>query len=469
METARQLAAIRAGSDELGADILDFQQELLADDHLLLEMLDKAVADGDPAGAVRTVLDEQIASYRGAESERFAARAADLADLKERLFGTLAGRPPRESVLPPDTLLLVDDLTPSRFLELDRSRLAGIADLKGSAASHVSLLARTEGIPMLVGIQAEAVTGIGQQALLDATGGELVIGGEHERVTECKSESSVSDAEGEGAALLPNGERVEVNLIVNSLDTLAQTPPNWFNGIGLVRSELLVRDAGWATDRERQRDAYRKLFEWAEYRAVSIRLFDGGGDKPLPGLSARGSGGRRGARLLMQRTDIVRAQLAAIMEAAAGRAVRVLVPMATIPEELQYFRAEFDRACEAAGAGGAQAKLGMMVETPAAALTIAAFDADFYALGTNDLTQYTMAMPREAGGSTPGEAMPAAVLELVRRVIGHAGETGRPVTLCGDFEISRQGLGPLLECGVRSFCVPARLSPLIKQFIRTGL
>lgn len=470
IETAMQLRVLQAGASELGSDILEFQLALLEDDGLILKLLE-ASADGDAKHSVSGVFDREIASYRAAKNERFAARAADLADLRDRLVRALDGTPVENAKPPPGAILITAEMTPSRFLELNRASIVGIVDQKGSPASHVALLARAEGVPMLVGVGPVADDCEGRPAFLDANTGELVVDPVESVAPGNPVATDVPDTEGTGPAILPDGSAVEINLTVNALASLAAAPREWFDAIGLVRTELLIRGPQDLTRSDLQAELYRPLFDWAEGKPVTIRLLDGGGDKQVPGfVPPRGQGGFlgvRGARLLVRRSDVLRAQLAAILMAAEDRPVRILVPMVTLPEEMRIFRAEFNRAVDEAGARSAM--LGMMVETPAAALDIAAFDADFFALGTNDLAQYALAASRGGDVLPIGDETPAPVLELVRMVVDHGAASGRPVSLCGDVSASPGSLGRLLGCGVRSFCVPARFAPRLKRFIRTGL
>ncbi len=476
IEAAWQLRALQAAATSLGSDILEFQLALLEDDGLVLEMVQKGAAHGDAARAIAEVLEEQIASYRAAADARFAARAADLEDLKSRLLGALKGAAAPARALPAGTILIAEEMTPSRFLELDRAKIAGIVDQKGSETSHVALLARAEGVPMLVAAGPVAAEWESRPALLDAAHGELVLDPDAALIRDRAGQASAQDvpsSEGEGPAVLSDGETVRVNLTVNALASLDEAPPEWFDGIGLVRTELLITDAEEVLNAGRQASLYRPLFDWAREKPVTIRLLDGGGDKQVPGYAPPPGGGGflgvRGARLLMRRGDVLRAQLAAILDAAEGRPVRIMAPMITLPEEMRFFRTELDRAIDASGADRVQAALGMMVETPAAALDIDRFDADFFALGTNDLAQYVLAASRDSEALPLGGEIPPAVLELVRRVVEHGRNKGLAVSVCGDVAASEESLGRFLACGVRSFSIPSRFAPRFKQYIRTGL
>jgi len=472
-----QLSALQASARGLGSDIVQFQIEMLEDERFVLELLEAAIAGGDAEAAVAAVLGEQIDAFAQSGSETFSARAADLADLRDRLLAALRGTVRDTAELPEGTILLVEELVPTRFLELDLRKVSGIVDQRGSTASHVALLARSEGIPMLVDTGALDEALEGQAVTLDAATGRLLLGSAPGPAElEEGQPPAIADREGEGAALTPQGRRIAVNLIVNALSVLEEAPPGWFDGIGLVRTELLMHDETVLTGEDAQAALYAPLFDWAQGKPVSIRLFDGGGDKPLPGLSVPREAnpflGVRGARLLMRHPEVVATQLRAILRAAAGRPVRILVPMVTLPAEMEFFRAALASAISALGADAGpdsrKAMLGMMVETPAAALEPGSFDADFFALGTNDLVQYTLAAARDSDALELGDALPEVVLALIRRVVEHGERSGREVTLCGDVSGRSTQLRQLLDCGVHSFSVPKRFAPQLKHFIRNG-
>lgn len=472
--TLTQLNALQAIAGKLGGEILQFQIELLEDDLLVSEMLAQAATAKNPQAAIESVLNGQIANLLQAESESFAARAIDIADLRDRLLAAFGGSAEADEV-PDGCVLLVHDMTPSRFLEIDWSRAKGIAAQAGSVASHVALLARSQSVPMIVGIGELEAAALGRPVMLDAVSGRLIVDPEPAELSvpvPALHSIAVSDEEGAEPAIMPDGTRVLVNLSVNSLATLDETPREWFDGIGLVRTELLLRDPDDLLRKDILARSYRRLFDWAEDRPVTIRLFDAGGDKPISGFSlaeeANAFLGTRGARLLAKRPDVLETQYRAILEAAGGRLVRVLIPMLTVPCEMAFFRERLQRVLADQGANPASVSLGMMVETPAAALEIGKFDADFFSLGTNDLIQYTLAVSRDSDALDIGEELAPAVIELIARVADEAKLRGSDVTLCGDAATSRVQLKQIFECGIRSIAIPGRFAPRFKHFIRHG-
>ena len=474
--TIRQLTALQRAAGKLGSDILQFQIEMLEDDAFVADLLQSAAAK-DARRAIETVMNGQIQHFLKSDAETFAARALDLTDLRDRLLANFAGGRPRERTagIPEAAILVAEDLTPSRFLELDWSKVKAVAAQAGSAASHVALLARAQSVPMLVGVGKIDPLTTGRSALLDAVSGRLIVDPEPAEVSALASGVDgivVTDDEALGGALLPGGEPVEVHLSVNALTALDQAPREWFDGIGLVRTELLLRGPEDMLDETYQAESYRRLFAWAGDRPVTIRLFDAGGDKPIPGFSLAGEAnpflGTRGARILARRQDVLETQYAAILAAAAGRSARILIPMLSLPREMVYFRETLQKVALERGLDASQASLGMMVETPSAALEVDKFGADFFSVGTNDLIQYTLAASRDGNALDFGDDVPAAVLELIARVVEHGEQNGADVSLCGDAATSPVQLKQILECGIRSIAVPGKFAPRVKHLIRHG-
>lgn len=478
-EAARQLAGLAERSDETAAEMLGFQIALL-EDPALIEPAEPHLAAGVPADAAwRTALDDQIADYRAAEDAYFQARASDLEDLRDRVSALLTGHggPAGSASCPPeiaDAILVLRDLPPSRFLEMDWARIRGVALTEGSAASHVAMLARARGLPLLVGLDTHIreVAG-GTPAVLDAEAGTLIVAPTaktaaaiDQRLLERKKRAAADAAYLHQAAATRDGSRVTVLLNADDPAMLSGLDPATTDGIGLARSELhfyrLAEAGKGLPDEEAQLADYRRLIDWAAGRPVTIRTLDAGGDKPIPGLTPDGERnpflGLRGLRLSLARPEIFVVQVRALLRAAAHGPVKVMLPMVTVPEELDQARELFEAALtdlQRAGRPASIPALGMMVEVPAAALTVERFDADFFSIGTNDLIQYVTA----AGRDEPAVAhlyQPdhPAVLALIRRVAAHGRSSGKEVSVCGDMAGAPETLRLLLDCGIRTVSVP---------------
>ena len=479
-----ELESVKGSQSGESADILDFQLALLADDELTQPAFDE-IGTGAPAvEAWERALDAQIADYASAEEEYFRARAADLIDLRDRVGRALDGTGQAALALPESALLVADDLAPSRFLEIDRTRLAGIALTAGSASSHVAMLARARGVPMVVRL-GDFAASEGALALLDGERGELEIAPTEDRLAEWRGRAAEEEARRTEEARLigtpavtRSGLRILALINIQGLADLDAPEAAYADGVGLVRTEFLFEPGGPPPDEAMQLDIYRRILQWAGTRPVTIRTLDAGGDKPIPGVTIDGEPnpflGVRGLRLSLRRPSLFKTQLRALARAAAeGGDLRVMLPMVTIPAELAEARTHLDRALSELASENLPARrppLGIMVEAPAAALTIDSFDADFYSIGSNDLVQYVTACDRGTGElAALADPLNPGVLELIRRTIAHGVKAGAAVSLCGDMAADPRCVPALLESGLQSFSVaPPALGRLKAALARHG-
>jgi phosphoenolpyruvate-protein phosphotransferase (PTS system enzyme I) len=472
---AAQLQALReAAHDDLAPAILEFQLALLEDEDLIDPILQATRAGESADRAWTAAMDREIADYRSADDDTFRARAADLLDLRDRVIRAVTPAADTAPVLGPRAAIYADEeLTPSRFLEIDWSRHVGAVTRGGSAAGHVALLARARGTPLLVGLG----TGFkalreGTLAVLDAEQGHLILNPTPDTVAETRRRQSAVAAQAEASvrfldrpALTANGERVHLAINVDDPALLEGLDPVHCDGIGLTRTEFLFQGKE-LPDEEQQYQVYCRIVAWAAGRPVIVRTLDAGGDKPIAGLTIEGERnpflGLRGLRLSLARPEVFRVQLRALARAAVGGDLNIMLPMVTESRELDAARAMLEEAVadlQAAGIEAARAPLGMMIEVPAAALTAASFAADFYSIGSNDLVQYVMAVSRDdpnvASLYDPGNP---AVQALIRQVVEVAAARGVGVSLCGDMASEPAYLPTLLSLGLRRVSVaPARL------------
>lgn len=483
-EALVQLGALAHAAAGDGADIIGFQLAMLEDDELSLEAF-AAIRRGEPADrAWRAALDRQIADYEAAEDEAFGARASDIRDIRDRVLAILAGAtvatPP-----PGGSILLGEDLTPSRFLGIDWSAGGGIVLTRGSASSHVATLARARGIPMLVGIDLDlAAAPLAGEALLDADGAAMWL--EPGPATRAAFDQRVraADRSAEIAEFLhrpaKTADGTPIAILLNIADPreVDALDPATCDGIGLVRTEFLFSQRGGLPDEEAQYLAYRRLAEWAAGRPVTIRTLDAGADKPITGLTPDHETnpflGMRGIRISLAKPEVFVVQLRALCRAAVHGAIEIMLPMVALPSELERARAHLDRAVDelaAAGVAHRRPSLGIMVEVPAAAILVEAFEAAFFSIGSNDLTQYVMAAARDS--DTVGELNDpshAAVLRLIARVADHGAATGRKVSLCGDAGGDPRHIAALLSTGLRVLSVsPAALGRAKEAISRVTL
>jgi phosphoenolpyruvate-protein phosphotransferase (PTS system enzyme I) len=491
-EAAALRAAIEAATDEIAglirtvqgeaAEILEFQVAMLGDDALAEGAYD-AISVGVAADhAWRSALDAEIAGYRAADDEYFRGRAADLVDIRDRVLAHLGGAD-AVATIAAGSIVAGDDISPSVFLAADWTRGGAIALAAGAPSSHVAMLARARGTPMVVGLGSLEWNGPPPAlALVDGDTGTVIFDPAQEtlqlfeqRMAAANIVRAAAEAGRFEPALTADGRRITLLINVAAPEDLARLDPAICDGIGLVRTEFLFEASHGLPDEETQYAAYRRILEWAGPNPVTIRTLDAGGDKPIPGLTVDGESnpflGLRGIRLSLGRPDVFRVQLRALLRAAVHGSLKVMLPMVAIP-------AEFDRAAAmldaefaeltAQGVSCMRPPLGIMVEVPAAALRAEHFDAAFYSIGSNDLTQYTMAAGRDIGAVADlNDTGNPAVLELIARTVESANKRGVEVSLCGDAAAETRLIRPLLATGLRTLSVAPVAVARLKAAIAT--
>lgn len=458
------LAQAAAGE---ATDMLGFQAAMLSDAELVRPALEAVGAGESAAAAWEAAMADEIAGYRAAADDHFSARTADLEDIRDRVLDHLTEGAARLEI-PAGAVVVASDLPISRFLAIDWSQGGAIVLTQGSSTSHVAMLARARGVPMVVGLEGGGAAMAGREALVDAATGEMVLDPtEATRVAfaaRAQSEKSVHAAEAAfrmGPAVTRDGTRVALNLNAGSADELEGLDPAICDGVGLVRTELLFHAPGGLPDEEAQCQAYRRIVVWADGRPVTIRTLDAGGDKPIEGVTMDGESnpflGVRGIRLSLRNPALFRVQLRALARASVAGDLRIMLPMVTVPAELEAARKLLDETLESLAHDNVPAgrpRLGIMIEVPAAAIAIDQFDADFFSIGSNDLTQYVTAAGRDIGAVADlADPTNPAVLRLIALVVKHGRETGREVSLCGDAGGDPRAIGALLRAGLRSLSV----------------
>ncbi len=461
------------------ADMLGFQVAMLADDELTRPALE-SVACGSPAtSAWEAVMAAEASAYSDGGNVVLAARVADLVDIRDRVLSYLAPGP-SSAPPPPGAIIAASDFSLSRFLDTDWSEGGAIVLTEGSEASHVAMLARARSVPMIVGVGGSASALSGRKAIVDATAGELVLDPSDATLSALKLKLGHADAVRARTetfrgrpAITADGTRIAVSVNVSDPRELEGLDPGSCDGIGLVRTELLFHGAAALANEEAQYAAYRRLLEWAGERPVVIRTLDAGGDKPIAGITPSGESnpflGLRGLRLSLQSPGLFMTQLRALARAAVHGNLRVMLPMVTVPAELAQGRAMLDDALQRLrheGAPSARPLLGIMVEVPAAAISIERFDAEFFSIGSNDLTQYVTAAARDIGTVAQlADPLNPAVIALIGLVSRHGRTVGRDVSLCGDAAADTRCIEPLLRAGLRSLSVAPTALGLAKEAV----
>jgi phosphotransferase system enzyme I (PtsI) len=477
-----QLSALVDAAQGEAAEILEFQVAMLQDEALAEGAYD-AISVGIAADhAWRSALDAEIAGYGSAEDEYFRARGADLADIRDRVLAQLSG----VAAIPitEGSVVTGDDISPSSFLAADWSRGGAIVLAAGSPSSHVAMLARSRGAPMVVGLGPLPLNGRPVLALVDGDAGTVIFDPEPEtrrrfeqRMGAAAVARGVAEAGRTRPAFTADGRRVAVLLNIAAPEDLANLDPAICDGIGLVRTEFLFGTSHGLPDEQTQYLAYRHILDWADGRPVTIRTLDAGGDKPIAGLTIDGESnpflGLRGIRLSLARPDVFRLQLRALARAAPWGPLKVMLPMVAVPSELDRASTLLDTeiaALKAEGIACARPPLGIMVEVPAAALRAEHFNAAFYSIGSNDLTQYTMAAARDIGTVADlNDTSSPAVLALIARTVEAARARGVEVSLCGDAAAETDLTKALLKTGLTTLSVaPVAVARLKAAIARVG-
>ena len=466
-----RIGKLIAAASEESAAILEFQLAML-EDKTLTEPAFAAIAEGTAAGdAWVDAIDAEIVGYEVSDDHYFRARAADLKDIRGQVLRALTDGGDEAS--PPGAILFGDDIAPTRFLETDWSLGGGIALTAGSTASHVAMLARSRGVPMVVGLGTAAIE-IDGTALLDAEHGGIVLsptaadiklfrtaahdyGVRRARADDFLLQSAATKT---GAPV-----RVQVNIAdpadVDAIDIAA------CDGVGLMRTEFLFGKASGLPDEDTQYAAYRKVLEWAGSKPVTIRTVDAGGDKPVPGFTVEEGNpflGLRGIRLSLARPEIFRVQIRALLRAAPHGSLKVMFPMIAVVDEYDRAAALFEEEAGNLARQGVPHKmppLGIMIEVPSVAIAPEAFaKVAFFSIGSNDLTQYVMAAARDnAAVAHLNTVRHPAVLRLIASVASFGSAHGVPVSLCGDAGGDPASIPALLDAGLRDLSVvPAQLA-----------
>ncbi|MFO1468715.1 MAG: phosphoenolpyruvate--protein phosphotransferase, partial [Steroidobacteraceae bacterium] len=481
------LMAVRAALERLAAaesgerrGLLEAHCALLDDPGLQRRAWELIDGGAGAAMAWRTTLREAGEVLAGLADARMAERRADLRDIERQVLGVLAGRAPDARLdIPSGAILIAEELLPSQFLALDAARLGGVCMAAGGATAHVAILAASAGVPMLVGA-GPAVLAIraGTTLALDAEAGELWVepgAADRQRIVaqrELRARTRVADAM---AASLPatttDGMRIHVFANLGGIAEAEVAVRGGAEGCGLLRTEFLFLERARAPDADEQLAVYQAVAARLGGRPLAIRTLDAGGDKPIayaplprednPAL------GLRGLRTSLAHPQLLEAQLEAIARVEPTGQCRVLLPMVTDLSDVREVRARL-RAV-AARLGRAAPPLGMMIETPAAALLAAqlAPEADFFSIGSNDLAQYTLAMDRLHPTLAPRlDALHPAVLRLIALAAEAGGAHGLEVAVCGALASDPEAVPVLIGLGVRELSAAPAMAARIKGCVR---
>ena len=493
--------ALREGGEQLEAlihharggevsQILSMHEEMLGDPEL-----HQAAREGIDEGASAEAawweaIDTAAQAQERLADKLLAERAADLRDVGRRVLGILCRvalpEPPEHPYI-----LVTDDIGPSDVARLDTRRVRGLLTARGGATAHSAILARALGIP--------AVVGAGERILLLDNGTELILDGERGRVTpnpaaerrqaaeQRLAERRRREAEAWEArfeeARTRDGHRVEVASNLGNTAHAADAVERGAEGVGLLRTEFVFMAHAEMPGLETQIGEYREALDALDGRPLVARTLDVGGDKPLPYWPVPQESnpflGLRGIRLALTRPEVLETQLRALLIAAGptsdpqreAKPLRIMLPMIKDVAEFRAARAILDRLLETLPPGerSDDVQLGVMIEVPSSALlapTLAA-EVDFFSVGTNDLTQYTLAIDRDHPElSAQADGLHPAVLKLIEMTVAAAHAQGKWVGVCGELASDATAVPVLVGLGVDELSVSARQVPLVKARLR---
>lgn len=471
-----ELAADAEGTGDLAG--IAAAHLVLLDDPELANAAETAIATGKSAGyAWRQAIAGYVEQLSGAGDARFAERADDFNDLGRRVVQALHDAPDQVPP-PPGAILVAEELYPSQLMALADAGLAGIATARGGTTSHVAIIAAGMGVPMLVSL-GDALNGVEPGTELVIEAGALRIAPDAadvaatvERIETRQARRQAALAQASEPAVTTDGTRIEVFVNLGSASDARTAVAEGAEGCGLLRTEFLFLDRATPPDEEEQRAAYQAIADALGDRPLIVRTLDIGADKPAPYLTLAAEEnpalGLRGIRLQLARRDLLDTQLRAFLRVKVGAPLRLMLPMVADRAELTGAREALAR--HADDLGVAVPELGIMVETPAAALTAAtlAAEADFFSIGSNDLTQYALARDRTNAAVAAGlDGLHPAVLRLIDGTVRGGVTHGKWTGVCGGLAADPEAVPLLIGLGVTELSVPGAAVAETKALIRT--
>ena len=506
-KSRRQLGKLRARLSVLPEDsqheiapLIDAYLQMLGNSRLLRHAR-KRIADG-LVTAETAVVDEvdslaeammAVPAERRDDTEARQRRADEIRETGRRLLRNLTDAAFRSFAnVPQGAILVAEALRPADAALIDPTRISGLATEEGGTDGHTAIMLRALGVPAVLGAHGLlAAARTGTMAVLNGAAGRIVLNPAPETLADARR--GVADYARERQRLArfrrlrsvtTDDEAVELQANLELLAELPLVAGSGATGIGLFRTEFLFMNRETLPDENAQTETYRTVVEAMDGDGVTIRVLDWGGEKDIDALVARGlvpdtldhnpALGVRGLRLLLRQPDLFETQLAAILRASRAGTVRVLLPMVTNTAEVRQAREIYERVAKRLRRRGERLPdplppLGIMIETPGAALAAdaLALEADFFAIGTNDLAMYTLAVDRAATDvASLYDPLHPAVLRLIQFATEAALRMRMPVSVCGEMAANPKLTPLLLGLGIRSFSMNASSVPRVKQAVR---
>jgi phosphotransferase system enzyme I (PtsI) len=485
LHKVRARAEKHAGPEE--AAIFDVQLSILDDGELRRQVEELIQQNLGAEKAFDLVLFEWRQQFAGHARPLLRERVGDLIDVHIRVLSILLGLPDHDPVDLPkgaNKILVTHDLTPSLTVQLDREAIIGIATDAGTRTSHVAILARSLGLPAVVGLRdaTERLKG-NEHVILDGSTGILIINPTQTQLTnyrEQRTREAIEAKELQAMAVADSitldGHWVTLRANVDLPEEAEAAAHSGAEGVGLMRTEFLVVGRATMPDEEEQYLAYRHVVEAFGGMPVVIRTFDIGGDKlPIGGYPTDPNPflGWRAIRMCLDEPELFKTQLRALLRAAMHGDVRIMFPLVITLDEVHQAKHLLNEAAAELDGRGVEYRhdvpLGVMVETPAAALSVHTFvdDVSFLSIGTNDLVQYTLAVDRgSANLASRFTPLHPAVLTLIKRIVDVGVAHHMEVAVCGEMASQPLMAFALIGLGVRSLSVAGRAVPLVKRIVR---
>lgn len=479
-----ELAA--SSADAEAAEIFEAHAMFLEDDEFAGAARRRLDASGTPAEqAVARTVAELAAEFEELGDEYFAQRAMDIRDIGAQLIRILLGMEVGglETIDRP-SVVVAEDLTPSETVTIPPGMALGFCTAQGSPTSHTAILARSMGIPAVIGVGSADIES-GTMLAIDGGAGKVWIDPDEDttaRIQSIMSEQArvrdAAQAKADMPATSRDGVTVEIGANVGGGADAVRASQSGAEGVGLFRTEFLFIDRGQAPSEDEQFAAYREVFEAMGSRPVVVRTLDVGGDKDVPGIELGTELnpflGKRGLRLTLAEPELFRTQLRAVLRAAVGANLKLMFPMVNSVAEIVAARQAVESAAASLAADGVEGatdfEIGIMIEIPAAAVTadVLAPHVDFFSIGTNDLTQYTLAVDRTNPAVAPmADAFHPAVLRLIDIVIRAGHDAGKWVGMCGELAGDPLAAPVLLGLGLDEWSMNPPAIPLVKERVRT--
>ena len=485
LRAIKQRAEEKAGVAE--AAIFDVQMAILQDVELRARVETLVRQSLGAEKAFDLVMLEWREHFGRSTNPMMRERVGDITDVHIRVLSLLLHLPDHDPVdLEPgsNAILVTHDLTPSLTIQLDRRAIAGIATDAGTRTSHVAILARSLGLPAVVGlIDATSKLKSGDQVILDGTNGTLiprptaaVLAQFADRSIREKAAQLELASLANEEAVMTDGTRVTLRANVDLPDEAVPAAASGAEGVGLMRTEFLVVGRTAMPSEDEQVEAYTKVVKAFGAHPIVIRTYDVGGDKlPIGGFPHEPNPflGWRAIRMCLDEPELFKVQLRALLRAAVHGDVRILLPLVVSVEEVRQTRFLLQEAASELQRRGiafrAEVPLGVMIETPAAAMSADSFvnDVSFFSIGTNDLVQYTLAVDRgNASLVTRFTPLHPAVLRLIARTVEVGNGAGLEVSVCGEMASQPLMAYALLGLGIRTLSVGAPGIPVLKRIVR---